>query len=453
ETHISVVFLAGDSAYKIKRALRTPFLDYSTLEKRRYFCWREVADNRELAPGVYRGVVPINAMGRIGGSGQPVEYAVWMRRLPDDGMLDERLRAGRVGEADIDRIAGRIAAFHAQAPRVTPASFIGKVDHHLKTVRTWLPDRWYDAIAARNAAFAASNRDLLDRRAAAGRCVDGHGDLHAGNVCLVGDDVICYDCIEFNPAFREADVAADLGFLVMDIQRHGAWRLADRLVERYVAASGDTELPSLLDYIARHRACVRGGVTCMQERDGMPYFRLAAQYGVTPFTTMLCGLPGTGKSYVADALTRAFDTEILRTDAVRKELWGMDPTDHWEGGYDEGPYSPSMTDKTYAEMRARERAFRAHGRRVVLDATFDRAAARALFPDALVAHVECSDEVVRERLAARAGDETAVSDADWAVYEKRRAGFEAPPAPDAHYDGAGNPDALVDAILELVVDR
>ncbi len=447
-THISEVFLAGDWAYKVKRAQRTSFLDFRTLEQRRHACREELRVNADWAPDVYRAVVPINGAGRIGGPGQPVEFAVAMRRLPAARMLDAVLAADGVTDEDIDAIADHLVAAHRRAPRVTPAPLPQKIDGSLAWIESYAPPLWFRHWVKYNRAFVAGGQALLDERAPL--AIDGHGDLHAGNVCLAPEGVVFYDRIEFEPRFREADPLADLSFLVMDLQAHGAWRRAERLVARYGAGTGaaHTDQGALLAYLVRHRATVRGGAAAMRGSDGLPYFRFATQVGLAPFTVMLCGLPGTGKSHAARALARAWDADILRSDLIRKEIWGMAPTDHWEGAYDEGPYAPEVTARTHAMLAEREKKARARGRRVVLDATFDRAATRALFPDAFLVWITCADDVVRARITARQSDKDAVSDADWSVYQIRKANFEPPATSLLRHDGSASPNQIIDAVLD-----
>jgi predicted kinase len=186
------------------------------------------------------------------------------------------------------------------------------------------------------------------------------------------------------------------------------------------------------------------------------YFRLAASYGLPPFIVATCGLPGTGKSHFAREVARAFGAEHLRSDVVRKELLGLAPTEHWQGGYREGPYRPELTERTYAALRDRAaRAVRA-GRRVVVDATYSRrawrdelrAAAREAQATCLVVHVTCPEGVVRARMAARARDTAEASDADFAVYRKAREAFEAPLAPDLVQDGTAPAGPTLDALVD-----
>ena len=434
QTHISVVFLAGPFAYKLKKPVDMGFLDFTTLEKRRHFCDEEVRLNRRLAPAVYLGVAPITADGRVRGAGAVVEYAVEMVRLPGDRMLDEMLRRDAVTVADVERIADALADFHARADR-HPSPSIDHLRTNLDDAAPFLPPAWLARLRAEHERLRAELLPLLARRPA----VDGHGDLHAANVCLADGEVVIYDCIEFEPRFRIEDAAAEIAFLAMDLERYGAWDLARAFVGRYVGRTGDVEALRLLPLFKPYRACVRGLVTALRGGSGADaYFRLAVSYGLGPFAILVCGLPGTGKSTFAREAARAFGAEHLRSDEIRKGLLGIAPTEHWQGGYLEGPYAAEVTERTYAEMRSRAAALLRSGRRVVADATFARrrwreefeAAAREAGAPCVVVHVTCAEEVVRARMAVRAGDRTEVSDADFDVYRSAKESFE-PPLSDA----------------------
>lgn len=444
ETHASLVFLAGDRAFKVKKPVRYAFLDYSTLERRKRYCDEEVRLNRRLAPSVYLGVAPITADGRVRGKGETVEYAVEMVRLPHDRMLDEMLRREAVAVADVERVADAVAGFHARAER-HPSQPIDHLQSNLDDAAPFLPAAWLARLRADHERLRAELGPLVARRQA----VDGHGDLHASNICLRDDEVVIYDCIEFEPRFRIEDAAAEIAFLAMDLERHGAWDLSRAFVRRYVERTGDVDAERLLPLFKPYRACVRGLVTSLRGGSGADaYFRLAVSYGLGPFAILVCGLPGTGKSTYAREVARAFGAEHLRSDVIRKEMLGIPRTAHWEGGYLEGPYAPDATERTYDEMRTRAAAALRAGGRVVADATFARrrwrdefrAAAREAGVPCLVVHVTCPEDVVRARMVRRATDGAEVSDAGFAVYLRAKASFEPPIAPHVPHDSTSPVD-------------
>lgn len=273
QTHISWIVLAGPCAYKIKKPVSLGFLDYSTLEKRRAACEREIVLNRRLCPKVYLGVVPVTehyGQVELGGPGRVLDYAVWMRRLPEARMLDRLLERGEATARMVEAVADRLAAFHATAatgPGVdeygTPEAVWGNAVENFdqtrpfigRTIdaRTWVLANW----ATRR--FLDARRALFERRVAEGRVRDGHGDLHAASICMA-EPLAIFDCIEFNDRFRCSDVAAEVAFLAMDLEFNDRRDLAATFVDRYLAASGDDELRELLPFYISYRAFVRGKV-------------------------------------------------------------------------------------------------------------------------------------------------------------------------------------------------
>jgi len=318
ETHISYVFLAGPYAYKVKKPVNFGFLDYSTLEKRRYLCQEEVRLNRELCPDTYLGVVPITRTAEgfaVGGDGEAVEYAVLMRRLPEGRMLDRLVKGGRVDPEVLVRVARLMAAFHAGSARGPEVDRFGSLEtvgfnweeNFAQTVpyvgRT-VPRRWYEGIRRYVEGFLQESAELFLKRVAEGRIRDCHGDLRAESICI--EDGICiFDRIEFNARFRYGDVASEVAFLTMDLDALGRPDLGYVFAEAYVAASGDRELWRLLPFYQCYRAYVRGKVTSFRldqvgtEREGLKvrhlarrYFRLAWDYARAPQRPVVVALTG-----------------------------------------------------------------------------------------------------------------------------------------------------------------
>jgi aminoglycoside phosphotransferase family enzyme len=279
ETHISWVVVAGPYAYKLKKPLDLGFLDFSTLERRRAACEDEVRLNRRLSPSVYLGVawvVERDGGYQMGGPGRAVEPATWMRRLP------KLLARGEVDARLVGRIARRVARFHSRAatgPGVdnygSPDALRSNWDENFAQTaafvsRTISADA-YSALRAYVERFLSSQRPLLERRVAAGRVRDGHGDLHAASICLEGRRLHIFDCLEFAPRFRCADVAAEVAFLAMDLDHAGRTDLAQAFVDAYVRASGDGELLLVLDFYRCSRAYVRGKVLSLRlDQPGLP---------------------------------------------------------------------------------------------------------------------------------------------------------------------------------------
>ena len=508
QTHISLLVFAGERVYKLKKALRLAFLDYSTLERRRAMCEREVALNRRLAPRVYLGVSAVleapDGTLRMGEpdalprSGERVlEWATSMLRLPAEGMLDRLLAEGRLDVLPIRALAELLARFHAGAatgPGVdehgTPEAvsrlvlgnldellpFVGEPDPQAPCATALLSPTLWAFLRRGLSAFIDEHRPLLARRVIDGRIRDGHGDLHAGNICSTPDGPVIYDCIEFNAAFRCGDVAADLGFLAMDLDRAGFSAFARHLVKHYVALSGDRELVRLLPFYKTHRALVRAKVAGLSlgsgdlspderlamRRSGLAHARLAASYGLGPWVALTCGLPGTGKSWIARRAARALGASVLRTDVIRKRLAGLAPGERpRDAGQAALLYAPERVDDVYEEITAQALRRLSAGRAVVVDATFSRACwrrpllegARRLGARVVLLHVTCSEVEVARRLERRGGDRSEPSDADLAVFQRVRERFEAPDEvpPSLRLDAPSGEDD--EAFLARLVDR
>jgi aminoglycoside phosphotransferase family enzyme len=315
ETHVSWIFFAGDYVYKVKKPVDFGFLDFTSLNRRKLFCQREVEFNRRLSPDVYLGVVEIRLQDgaySIGGQGDVVEYAVKMRRLPDDRVLNDLLARNRVSIEDIGQVAVKIAEFHRDTPVVLEtqsspqfSALAHRVEENFQQteryVGRYLSRDEYDDIVAYSRAFLKNNQRLLEARARDGRIIEGHGDLHAANIFLA-DGVRIIDAIEFNDRFRILDVAEDVAFLAMDLDCHERRDLSQALIDTYVEQSGDSDIFGLLDFFKCYRAYVRAKVNLMRldapeisarERSqalifANTYFHLAHSYTqVLPAPTMV----------------------------------------------------------------------------------------------------------------------------------------------------------------------
>lgn len=307
QTQMSFVFLAGNFVYKVKKAVDLGYLNYSTLEKRRFYCHQELELNRRLCPDAYLAVVPISRERdgfRIEGSGKAVEYAVKMRRLLRECMLDVLLAENRVTREMITGVAERLVRFHRQARTDQQISSFGRLQVIVgncnenfaqteKYIGISIAPEDYQHIRDYADNFAHTNASLFEARVREGRVRDCHGDLHAAHVCLT-KDICIYDCIEFNDRFRYSDVASELAFLAMDLDRYEQGELSQHLVDEYVRLSHDWQLPALLNFYKCYRAYVRGKVESFKfddpyvpedEKGGVlataqGYFQLARSYAV-----------------------------------------------------------------------------------------------------------------------------------------------------------------------------
>lgn len=455
QTHMSVVFLVGETAYKIRKPVNLGFVDFTTLDKRKRDCDDEVRLNRRLAPSVYRGVVPIvndNGVIRVDRSGDPIEYAVEMARLPEEATLRERLKHGQVTPATVESIARRVAEFHRSAERGDAISRFGRFDvvagnareNFIQTardvdvaVRRGIHDRCRDLTEK----ALTELRDMFESRAARGIPCDTHGDLHLSHIYWFPDrsppdDLVIIDCIEFNERFRFADPIADMAFLTMDLVFHGRRELARAFADAYLTAAADDEGRALLSFYVAYRAIVRAKVEGMQlsereipteQRERMQkraeaHWLMALgtleQPDRRPLLVLIGGLPGTGKSTLARGLAAQLNFDIVRSDVVRKELAGVPETQKAEGAY-----TSEWSERTYAECRNRAVDTLRDGRRVIVDASFFEEGEREAFIEcamelgvpAFFIICRADPEIVRERLHNRRGD---ASDAGWAVYEE-----------------------------------
>ncbi len=449
--------------YKVKKSLDLGFADYSTLERRRRLSEAEVRLNRRLAPGVYLGVVPITrgpgGSLRVGGPGEAVEVAVEMRRLPAERMLDRLLAAGEIDNEQMETLAELLVRFHADAATGAGVDEYGRPEAVAFNVREnfeqtkpfaaspgsigqagarTLSPELHAFLSGTAESRLASERDLLERRVGEGRIREGHGDLHAGNVCFTRDGVVVYDCIEFAPRLRCLDVACDLGFLAMDLDYRGFRGFSRYLVRSYARRARDEELEHLIAFYKGYRAVVRAKVASLaavelelqppeRERrrlEAMRYFHLAAAYELPPVLILTCGLPASGKSTAARSLAEPFEAVLLRSDTRRKHLAGLAPSQRASAAFGAGIYTTAMTDRVYRALLDDAGGALHAGRSVVVDASFSRADQRGPFLElaeaagapVLIVETVASETTIRDRMAARALDLGEVSDADFGVY-------------------------------------
>ena len=281
QTHISLVFLADEFVYKIKKPVNFGFLDFSTLKKRRYYCHQEIILNRRLSKGIYIDVLPITYDGkiyRIGiGQGSIVEYAVKMKRLPDEMIMKSLFIQGKLKDKHLKEIAKVLARFHLTASNSNdidkfgePEIFKVNTDENFaqvqKYIGTTIQKNDFDALKRWTGNFYNSNRELLWRRIKAKKIRDCHGDLHMEHICLT-EDLPIFDCIEFNDRFRYTDVVADIAFLLMDLEFHGGNRFSKILWNSYKEMADEPDVDSLLTFYKVYRAFVRGKVGSFQLDD------------------------------------------------------------------------------------------------------------------------------------------------------------------------------------------
>jgi aminoglycoside phosphotransferase family enzyme/predicted kinase len=445
DTSLARVFLFRDWVLKLKKPVDFGFVDFTTLEKRRWALERELAFNRETAPDYYRAVLPVvrDAGGRLslGGEGEAVEWVLEMRRFPDGAVLADQ--PGRIDGGLAERLGREIARFHASARRVTEggeqiayvlasnAQLLRAQVHRLGGAEVLEP-----VLAATEAAYGRA-APLLAERARAGFVRRCHGDLHLGNIFLDRGEPVLFDCIEFNDVLSEIDVLYDLAFLLMDLGFRGAIAAANRALNgwldeaaRGLGEAGLWEGLRLLPLFQAVRAAVRVHVTLHQGQDALARDYLAAAAAHLAPTrsglTAVGGLSGSGKSTyarrIAPGLGAAPGAVVLRSDEIRKRLWGSGPLERLP----KAAYAPEEGERVYAAMLSAARRCLDAGRWVILDAAFlrppERAAAERLAEAAGVPFdgiwMGGDPDALRARVAARTGD---ASDADLAVLERQLA--------------------------------
>ena len=473
ETHTAVLWFAGDRVHKMKKPVDLGFVDFTTLERRREACLRELALNRRLSPEAYLGLETL-----LDPDGTACEYLVAMRRMPADRSLAALVRAGEPVDDHLRALARRLAAFHSTAARgpavdhegtveAARGRWAGVLDGLRRHAGTIVPADLVDHVAAAVAAFLDGRRALFDRRREEGRIVDGHGDLLADDVFCLPDGPVALDCLEFDDRLRYVDGLDDAAFLAMDLERLGDVDAARRFLGWYAEFADDPAPPALRHHLVAYRAAVRASVTCVrveQGGDGAALARelldLAAAHLDAGRVRLILvgGLPGTGKSTVAGGLADRLGATLLSSDRVRKEIAGLDPHTGAGADYGSGLYRSEHTAATYGELVHRAEALLARGESVVLDASWTAAAHRevatalAARSSAALTSLRCEAprEIADARIRARRGAAApSASDATPLVAAVMAA--DADPWPEATViDTAGTVDDAVTAALAAV---
>jgi aminoglycoside phosphotransferase family enzyme/predicted kinase len=489
ETHISWVILAGTFAYKIKKALDLGFLDFSTLEKRRFACEEEIRLNRRTAPDIYLDVVAIGGSADAPqfGAGPVMEYAVRMRRFAREDGLDFLLARGALAPADIDAVAAMIAAFHAEAERSAgtahgdPAQVRGDalanfaqmpVDGLNDDARKQLEHLrlWTLAEHARQAG-------RMEARRRSGFVRECHGDLHLANMVRLDGRIVAFDCIEFNPEMRWIDVINDIAFTLMDLRHRGRPDLARRVQDIYLENTGDWDGVVLLPFYLTYRAMVRAKVAAIRASGAAPgteahraamcdchaHLQLACEFTRRGRGRLIitCGVSGSGKSHVSGGLIEVRDWIRLRADVERKRLAGLAPLEKSRSGPQQGLYTPAATARVYAHLAALAERLIGSGMTVIIDATFLKRAQRRSFGELAarlgvplyILYIDAGRAELERRIAERNTRGKDPSEADGAVLATQIATAEPVAADEALHllrleSGAGPDAAAVVAWIE-----
>jgi aminoglycoside phosphotransferase family enzyme/predicted kinase len=444
ETHISHVFLVGDEAYKLKKPLKFDFLDFLTLAAREEACREEVRLNQRLAPGIYLGVVPVTREPDGGltldGRGEVVEWLVHMRRLPTELSLADLHQRGELRPLHVDRLAEVLVKFYRDLPPepITAKGYIQQFLHHVRAnflelrQSAELPQPLITRLHQFQLRLLLLRPEVFAARVAAGKIVDGHGDLRPEHIILTDPPAI-FDCIEFNAEFRRIDVADELAFLSAECDLIGADWAGEQLKSNFQRQTNETIDPELGAFYKTYRACVRAKVADLRgqqtvraehvaaEHEALAHLQLADRYSapfIRPLVVAIGGLSGNGKSTVARQAADALGAIVLRTDDIRQELFAADPA----------RYSPAAKEAVYTELFRRAAALLADGLSFILDATFENqthlAAAQQLASappaDFLAVECVCSREEAHRRIRARQSSATDSSEATTAIHDRQR---------------------------------
>jgi len=461
QTHASWVFLAGDYVYKVKKPVDFGFLDFSSRAKRRFCCEEELRLNRRLGGDYYlrvEKVVKRDGGYFFGGDGLVVDYAVVMRRLPERFLMRTLLAEDKLEPRQFVALVALLYTFYEQAQVFKDGRFGSRekvrfdVEENFAQTEVFINDTIlandFKRISSFSRGFLEHKRKLFSRRVKDGFVREGHGDLHMEHICLPPDGLpVIYDCIEFNQRFRRLDVVNDIAFLAMDLEVNNRFDFASLFLNYCHEQLGALFEPELLFFYKCYRAYVRGKVWSFISSDSAlakadreqararagRYFKLATVYAAPAPAgiTLLAGVSGSGKSYLARALENLWQVKVLRSDVVRKELTGLTGQSA-AAPFGKGIYTRKMTVKTYVEMARQVAAVIARGESVTIDASSLKSVDRQLFYDVAQAAgvpirlVVCRapQPVIEDNLRRRTAAGTDVSDADISIARQQR--FEAP---------------------------
>ncbi len=463
ETHISHMFVGDSHVYKIKKPVDLGFLDFTTLDRRRLFCREEVRLNARLAADFYLGVSSIYSEGNAysfvkGADSWVAEYAVKMRRVPEERLLHQLIGEGRLLYRELEPVGLRLARFHDEVPVYRGGlygglgSIIATTEENHDEIRPFvgltLDQRLYDDLIDYTRGFIRQWKSLFAKRTKDGLIREGHGDLHSQHICLTHPPVI-FDCIEFNKRFRISDILEDIAFLLMDLEFRGRFDLSRALFKAYFSVQRDALVSQLLRFYKVYRAVVRGKIEGFTARSlvdeggqrgairrAREYYALADHYmkseGAHFNPILFMGASGSGKSAIATGLLP--DALILRSDVVRKELLGRKPDQHAYVDYGTGIYADDITSETYHVLAQRAVEEARSGKRVIVDATYLKEEPRLAFFGACCAaglnpffvHCFAPEPVLRKRVERRTAERADVSDGHPAILEKQLAVREEP---------------------------
>jgi len=455
ETHISWILLTGEFAYKIKKPINLGFLDFSSLEKRRFYCEEEIRLNSRFAPDIYLEVLPITRLNQqiqLNGSGEIIDYAVKMKQFPKNAELDFIVKSHQLKNNHIDQLAEIIAEFHKQIESDQPTGSWGTADQaHQSTLDTFtsLFNNLHDSSEKKdiekiqqwiNANFS-EHRKIFQQRHEQSYVRECHGDLHLRNIALINDKIVLFDGIEFSESLRWIDVISEIAFLMMDLQHQNLNAFAYRFLNAYLEHTGDYRGLLLLPYYLVYRTIVRAMVAALRANQDdvnekqretlyaefIAYKKLANDYihSRKPILFICHGLSGSGKSTITQELLEHLPAIRIRSDVERKRLFGFEKYQKTESSIGKNIYSGNASESTYETMKNLAGDVLDAGYHTIIDATFlsehQRIAfhklAREKHSSFVILHFHAPENVLRERIKKRGKNLKEVSEADLKVLD------------------------------------
>lgn len=454
QTHISHVFLAPPYVYKFKKSVDFGFLDYSSINKRKKFCHREVELNRRLSDDIYLGVVSVTKEGdsfqvfdEVLQTNAVVEYAVKMKQLSKEYFLHSYLEKDTLKKTHLDRVADKLADFYNNQQPDEQVLQYGEIesikvntDENFEQTKGFvgeiIDDNMYRAIQYFTNQYFECRSELFERRIAQKRIVDGHGDLHLEHIHITPGKVQIYDCIEFNDRFRYGDLAVDLAFFAMDLDFNNCWQEERYFIDQMAHKLDDPDLLEIIDFYKCYRAYVKGKVKSLQStedevpqvdrkkavRTASQYFLLSLRYallGSKPIVLIFMGGVGTGKTTLAEHFEQKFNIDRFSSDRIRKSMAGLALQKRTPAEQRDQLYTQSMSERTYQTLLEKMGEDIKEGKSVILDATFSNRSSREkllqkfreLEVNYLFVEAKASEKVVKSRLRQRDEEDNVVSDA------------------------------------------
>lgn len=459
ETHISWVILTGSHVYKLKKPVKFSFVDFSTLALREHYCREELRCNRMFAPDLYETVLPVTRRAdgdlEFGGEGEVIEWALRMRQFDNANQLDRMLERGEVSTEMLREFGRSLAGKHQALPRLTGSAdeveqrIIGPVEDNFAEISTTSLQQRHGALLQQTLALSRGDsqrlKPLMEQRLSSGAIRECHGDLHLTNLALIDGVVTAFDCLEFNANLRWIDTMSDVAFLLMDCHVRGRADLAYAFLDGYLDQSGDYDGAGLLGYYCAYRSMVRAKVAALrfeQERSEpvadrfVNHLQWAHDWLQRPpgRLVLMCGLSGSGKSYVAERLVGRLPAVRLRSDVARKHLLGLATEARSSSALDSGLYDPAHTEEVFSWLGECASGLLMSGEHVIVDATFiersrrrqmlDRA--KALGCKACILYCQAPVDVLRSRIQTRQEAGRDASEATLAVLEQQRSRLQAP---------------------------